>query len=79
MSISGNEALALFDEIDDEVVVKVEALGFSRNDILHAVSLGPDLLTDGNHPFKEKFRPIAVSYHLLLNEFRKQITSKTTP
>lgn len=60
------------DEEIVEVLLKMKEYDCTREDILKALEGGPELLTNWDFPDRPKLRPLAVTYHILLDEKKKR-------
>jgi len=58
--------------VDDNVLLAVDRLGFPRNRVLHALSMGEELLTSRDMAQYVEERDMAVTYNLLLDAQRKK-------
>jgi hypothetical protein len=71
LNISATELIAMNMSIDAEALDLVSKLGYEKREILKAIEMGPDLLTCSEFPDRAVYRPMAVAYHLNLDNLRK--------
>jgi len=83
LSLSAEQQIESEQRIDEAVVNKVQQMGFSRDKILRALSMGVELTTSRAMAHHTEARKIAVIYNLLKDQRRKKDVSSsdsaTTP
>jgi hypothetical protein len=57
--------------VDEPSLEKVVQMGYQKEQVLQAISSGPELITNMSFPNHEQLRPIIVAYNLIMDELRK--------
>jgi len=80
LAISAEQQIESEMRIDEQVLAKVQSMGFSKDKILRALSMGVELTTSRSMAHHTEARKIAVIYNLLKDQKRKKevIASSST-
>ena len=72
LAISAEQQIESETKIDDQIVKRVESMGFTRDKIYRALSMGVELTTSRAMAHHTEARKIAVIYNLLKDQQRKR-------
>lgn len=72
LALSAEEQIEKTQTIDDEVLNAVAQMGFNKDKVKAALTMGPELLTNKSMAHHVESRQMAVVYHLFLDQKRKK-------
>jgi len=72
LSLSAHQHIERHQALDEQTLQKVVAMGYNREWVLQALSVGHQLLTSRKYAHETEARAMALCYHLLLDQKRKQ-------